>query len=629
MPDSAEPRTSTPVATPPARYGAFLSYASGDARFVKRLHRQLETYRLPHRLVGSAPLVDPGSRRLKPVFRDSDELSAAFDLTAAIKDAIASSGSLVVVCSPRSAASKWVGRELDLFRAIHGDERIFAVLVEGSSTTAFPPALGGPDGAFEPLAVNFQTDAAGRRLAFLKLYAALAGVQLDELIQRDAQRGARRATAAAASAVAVTTAVTTLAWLALSAQADAERRRIETTGLVDYMLTDLRKTLQRTGRLDQLAALNDGAMQYYRRQDLKRLSETQLRQRAKLLQAMGEDDEKRGNLEAARESFEDAHRTTAALLAANPDDPDRIFAHAQREYWVGFSNWRTGNGTAARRGLEAYAELACRLETMDPNNAEWRREVGYAESNLGLLAMRQAGDLKAAERHFRTALTLSENLAARKPNDIALQSEVATYRAWLADSQRLGEKFSSALENRLAQRRILTALQVSDPQNREVRSDLLSNDLALARIDADRGDADTAIQRLDQVRAEAVALQQTDPDNRLFAKQARMAELLKVRTVLAVGGAAPRKLSALDSTLGSCSSPVETDGEIATFCMALKARVATLRGDDVAARNALASLPPSRETAALSPRWGLDLKHEIELATNAKRGRGRDRHVEN
>src|SRR4051812_20389762 len=119
MPDSAEPRTLTPAATPTGRYGAFLSYASGDAAFVKRLHRQLETYRLPRRLLGASAAIDPMSRRLKPIFRDGDEFSAAFDLTTAITDAVTSSDALVVICSPRSAVSKWVGLEIELFRRLY------------------------------------------------------------------------------------------------------------------------------------------------------------------------------------------------------------------------------------------------------------------------------------------------------------------------------------------------------------------------------------------------------------------------------------------------------------------------------------------------------------------------------
>lgn len=601
------------------RFSAFISYSSADAAFARRLHRRLETYRLPRRL---GDRTTPAATRLKPLFRDIDELSATHDLSSAVREALAESDFLIVICSPRSAGSEWVGREIEYFRAVHGDGRILAALIDGDPGASFHPALlhtaaGKP---VEPLAADFRKDSGFRRLAMLKLVAALAGVELDQLVQRDAQRVTRRVAAAAVGAVLAMAAFSGLAWIAFEARAEAERRRSETTGLLEYMLTDLRKMLQRSGRLDELAKLNDGAMQYYRHQDLNRLSEDQLRQRAKLLQAIGEDDEKRGNLAAARESFEDAHRTTAALLAANPEDPQRIFAHAQSEYWVGFINWRTGNGQAARHALKGYAALAQRLVASDSANTAWQLEVAYAETNLGLLTMRQDGDFPRAEQHFRAALAVMEPLAARKPDDVGLQSEVATGFAWLADSQRLAGKFSDALESRLAQRRILTALRTRDPQNREARADLLSNDIGLARIDADRGKAASAIRRLDNVQREAALLLQNDPDNQIFAKQWRMAGLLKVRTYLNTSRTTKDKIDYLDQILGNCNSPTEVDSEIAALCLALKARVAFLAGRPEIAKPALASLPSARDAAALSPRWGLDLRREIELAHNSNTG---------
>src|SRR5205085_2833190 len=93
----------------PRRYSAFISYSQADVRLVRRLHRKLESYRLPRRLRAIAGLP---SGRLKPLFRDSDDLSAASDLTKAVREALADSDFLIVVCSPRAAASRWVAREI-------------------------------------------------------------------------------------------------------------------------------------------------------------------------------------------------------------------------------------------------------------------------------------------------------------------------------------------------------------------------------------------------------------------------------------------------------------------------------------------------------------------------------------
>ena len=68
-------------------------------------------------------------------------MTAHHDLSAAVREALAQSDHLIVICSPRAARSEWVGREIEYFRAVHGDGRILAALIEGDPDTAFPPAL--------------------------------------------------------------------------------------------------------------------------------------------------------------------------------------------------------------------------------------------------------------------------------------------------------------------------------------------------------------------------------------------------------------------------------------------------------------------------------------------------------
>src|SRR5688572_22011481 len=91
-----------------ARYRAFISYSHRDAAFGRRLHRRLEAYRIPRRLVGRTTPLGAVPRRLAPIFRDREELPAADDLTTEVRAALAASGALIVVCSPAAAASPWV-----------------------------------------------------------------------------------------------------------------------------------------------------------------------------------------------------------------------------------------------------------------------------------------------------------------------------------------------------------------------------------------------------------------------------------------------------------------------------------------------------------------------------------------
>ena len=184
------------------RYSAFLSYSHRDKAVVVWLHRTLETYRVPSKLVGLETSLGITPARLLPLFRDRDELPASDDLGSAITAALAASQFLVVICSPAAAASRWVDQEILSFKRMHGEGRIFALIASGepfasaSPETAdqecFPPSLRfriGPNGELsnepaEPIAADIRPEGDGKRLAKLKLAAGLLGVELDALVRR-------------------------------------------------------------------------------------------------------------------------------------------------------------------------------------------------------------------------------------------------------------------------------------------------------------------------------------------------------------------------------------------------------------------------------------------------------------
>src|SRR4051812_3088589 len=93
------------------RFRAFISYSHSDSRVALRLHRSLEGYRVPKRLRGTPSEFGPVPERLSPIFCDREELASSADLGTRVKDALADSDALIVVCSPEAAASHWVNEE--------------------------------------------------------------------------------------------------------------------------------------------------------------------------------------------------------------------------------------------------------------------------------------------------------------------------------------------------------------------------------------------------------------------------------------------------------------------------------------------------------------------------------------
>lgn len=207
------------------------------------MHRALETYPIPAKLVGVETAGGIVPRRLTPIFRDRDELPASGNLGAELTAALHAARFLVVVCSPASARSKWVNEEILTFKRLSGEDRVLALIVEGrpgasavlgeEALECFPPGLRlrlGVDGEISnepahPIAADMRRDKDGRQLAKLKLVAGLTGLRLDDLVQRENHRRVRRLTAIATASFAGMVVAGGLALYANAQRLEAERQR--------------------------------------------------------------------------------------------------------------------------------------------------------------------------------------------------------------------------------------------------------------------------------------------------------------------------------------------------------------------------------------------------------------------
>jgi WD40 repeat protein len=199
------------------KYWAFISYSHADERFAACLHRRIETFAVPRPLIGRRNALGEVPRRLRPVFRDRDELPTSADLGGHLKSALGHSRFLVVVCSRQSAQSRWVNEEVATFKRLGRADRILCVIIDGepnagdkgeATSECFCPALRfafGPDGApsaarAEPIAADARPGRDGRAVSFLKIAAGLLGVNFDDLRQRHRRRLRMRIAAWSAAA---------------------------------------------------------------------------------------------------------------------------------------------------------------------------------------------------------------------------------------------------------------------------------------------------------------------------------------------------------------------------------------------------------------------------------------------
>ena len=497
-------------------YVAFISYSHKDAAIGRWLHRKLEGYRLPTRLVGTQGEDGEVPARLIPIFRDRDELPAAGDLSERVRAALAVSRNLIVVCSPNSAASPWVAKEIATFRELHPGRPIFTAIVEGEPGQCFSPAL--LDGGTEPLAADLRKQGDGRRLGMLKLVAGLAGVGLDALVQRDAARRIRRVGYFTATAVVATLAMALLTAFALDARAEAQRQRGEAEGMVEFMLTDLRKELKDVASLRVLTAANRRALEYYQRQDPDGLPAESLERRARIFHAMGEDYIHLDKLDRAAARFADAALTTRRLLDEEPDDPERIFTHSQSEFWVARIDHKRKNYGPARQGYERYKELVEKLVAINSRNREWRKELGYAHGSLCAVAIDGRMNADFALRAC-TASVQNMKLAAQGLRDPAMVAALAVQYAWLADLYRDRGEAAKAWQLRIIQERMLAKLVQDDPDNLDFKETWLNNQFSMAELEIARGERSAARMRLLPALVQVNALTRADPANATWASR--------------------------------------------------------------------------------------------------------------
>ncbi len=595
------------------RYRAFISYSHHDRKAAEWVHRALETYRAPRNLTttgGAAP-----TRRLTPIFRDRDELSASPDLGEVIRDALDRSDALIVLCSPASAGSHWVDQEVAYFLKTHGLGQIICLITLATPAGAslietLPPALRAalPPGV-EPLAVDPRRGGDGPRLSRLKIAARLLGVSLDQLVQRDARRGMRLMAAFTAAALGVTLAMAAMTIATLKSRQIARDQRDETEALVAYMLGDLREQLEPVGRLDVLDGVGARVLAYYGKARTGQLDDRALAQRARAQTLLGTIREQRGDLVGARDAFGQAASTTHELAVRAPNNGERVFDEAQNVYWLAYMEWRQGNAAGAERGFKRYGELAQTLVRLDPGRADWRLEVAYAKSNLGTLLLEQ-GRAEEALTTFRAALIAFEAERARAPNNQDRLVDAVDAHAWVADSLTKLGRPRDAYAEREGAANLLARASARAASDKPLAARSLAAQLALARLELDLGQVTSGAARSTQALSGLRDLVALDPTN------ARWREYLLIGQMDAVDFAAWSdrmvQARAVHTQAVAALADLRTGDEAKTWRVDLDGRLdvqavalARLGGDPARARRlALALLdrldrtPESRETAA-------------------------------
>jgi hypothetical protein len=408
---------------------------------------------------------------------------------------------------------------------------VLVALAQGEPEAALPEALRAE--GIEPLAADFRREGDGKRLAFLKIVAGVAGIPLDALVQRDAQRQVRRVTAITLGAGLLALVMAGLLVMALQARSEAERRRAGAEGLVRFMLTTLRQRLREVGRLETMQEANQRALRYFSEQgDPALLPDDSVEVRALVFHALGEDDITAGRLPEARARFDEAYRATRAVLGRRPNDPDSIFAHAQSVYWLGREAQARNDLREAEARWQEYLAQAQALERVETNSRRALMELGYATGNLCQLALSARTNLPATVARCRASVgferaALTARRAEGDPPDAELRVALANRLGWLADALNESKIYPEALALRREELRIVSAELARNPKDAELRERVIAPSIGMGKIAIARGSVGEGIGLLEASLGDLEHLHAAAPDNQgLLLQRVRVTLLI-------------------------------------------------------------------------------------------------------
>ncbi len=488
------------------RYKAFISYSHRDRIWSAWLQRTLEAYRVPKRLVNTESEFGPVPGRLTPVFRDREDLPSASDLSSKVKEALAASETLIVICSPTAAKSTWVNEEIRYFRSLGREERIFALIVDGDpqpddpDLQCFPSALmtwldGTPH---EPLAADARKWADGKLLAKLKLVSGILGVRLDELRQRDLQRRRKNRVLATAAALAFLLVTSTLVFTTMSSQKAVRLQRSNTEELLSYMLGNL-KQLDPIVGLEVIDLDDEQMLEYFQALGLDEMDNDTLVEKGLEWREEGRIDHQRGNLEQAMDHFKKSRAAFIELYQREGSAGKALFELGQAEFWVGYVHLDKGELDEAQERFIRYGAITRRLVNQNPKDAAMVMELSYTLTNLGAVERARVNpDTAKALQLTQSAVQYNQIALVLDPKNNAYRTDLNNKLAFMADAWLETCDLGKAFDFRRQNVDLSRELYKKSPGSDSAKLDLASSLSGLAEVQRRIPIPDKALQNLQE-----------------------------------------------------------------------------------------------------------------------------------
>lgn len=513
---------------------------------------------MPRKLVGTRTSAGIVPARIRPVFRDREDLSSAADLAETVKQSLADSENLIVICSPDAGASRWVTEEIREFAQLGRSKRIFCIIVDGgpanygSLSACFPPALA-ENGVLEPLAADARKWADGKHVAKLKLVAGLLGLRLDELRQRDMQRRRKQQLLISLGVIAAVS----LTLMTVFSRISQKRQQEKAEQLASFVV-DLGQRLQSDADLETLALISAEASKNLQSLDQDKLSPETGRKVALAVRQMGLVNQFRDKPQEAMNAFTKSRDLLSDLLKKYPEDAQIKFELGNAEFYIGDLYFKQGGMDLAIKHMQNYFVLTQQLVATDPDNPNWVLELSYAHNNLAALQINSGRGIDDATlAHVSEALSLMEKVVALKPDDEVVNAGYAVVLAWAADAQLRACNLEEASILRKKVKRLAEKSSEQNPANNQLKQALAFAMTGIGRIQTMTGQFDLAKQNFTDSIFILQLQADIDPSNVIAKQEVVGRQVLLAKLLVDLG-----ELSAAQPLLEKISAAFEPVDEL-------------------------------------------------------------------
>lgn len=250
---------------------------------------------------------------------------------------------------------------------------------------------------------------------------------------------------------------------------------------------------------------------------------------ARVLHVIGNARVREGDIDGALEAFNLAATATQTLLVTQPDNPNRIYEHAQSVFWIGDAAFQAGRYDIASPQYEAYAELARQLVEIDPQDPVYRGEWAYAQLNLGVAATGY-DEREEALAYFQSAISLFQDGLVEA--GVIGESSVANAYGWTAGPLRSLGRINEAISARSEEAAILLRLLEANPDSRRLQLGYVNAIESRALILLDLGEIEAIENDLAVITPIISRLREELPTSRSIRRHHLDVEMLRARLAL-------------------------------------------------------------------------------------------------